>query len=213
MMKRFSRRDVTRFALMAPALALAAKTGLANAQEDNPDLVALFGTPGTPIFGPEDANLTMVAFLDYNCPFCKKSAPHLKTLMETDDKLRVIFKDWPILTKASVYGAQAALAAHKHGQYLAAHEALMSIPGVRIPEEQMRKALEASEVDMKKVDATIAEEGDQILNQLRVNVALADQIGLTGTPSYLVGPYFAGSALDIDGFRDIVSQARKKLGV
>lgn len=213
MQKRLSRRSVTKLAMMAPLALWLGKPSVASAQDGPLDLEAIFATPGTPVFGPADANLTMVGFLDYNCPFCKQSAPYLKELMETDDKLRVVFKDWPILTEASVYGGQAALAAHENGQYLAAHDALMAIPGRGITEQGMREALEASDVDMAKVDATIAAKGPALLDQLRANTAIADEIGLTGTPSYLVGPFFVGSALDLAGFQEVVAAARQELGV
>ena len=213
MQKQLSRRAVTKLAMMAPLALWLGKPSVASAQDGPLDLEAIFATPGTPVFGPADANLTMVGFLDYNCPFCKQSAPYLKELMETDDKLRVVFKDWPILTEASVYGGQAALAAHENGQYLAAHDALMAIPGRGITEQGMREALEASDVDMVKVDATIAAKGPALLDQLRANTKIADEIGLTGTPSYLVGPFFVGSALDLAGFREVVAAARQELGV
>lgn len=213
MQKQISRRAVTKLAMMVPLALWLGKPSVASAQDGPLDLEAIFATPGTPVFGPADANLTMVGFLDYNCPFCKQSAPYLKELMETDDKLRVVFKDWPILTEASVYGGQAALAAHENGQYLAAHDALMAIPGRGITEQGMREALEASDVDMVKVDATIAAKGPALLDQLRANTKIADEIGLTGTPSYLVGPFFVGSALDLAGFREVVAAARQELGV
>lgn len=213
MQKQLSRRAVTKLAIMAPLALWLGKPSVASAQDGPLDLEAIFATPGTPVFGPADSNLTMVGFLDYNCPFCKQSAPYLKELMATDDKLRVVFKDWPILTEASVYGGQAALAAHENGQYLAAHDALMAIPGRGITEQGMREALEASDVDMAKVDATIAAKGPALLDQLRANTKIADEIGLTGTPSYLVGPFFVGSALDLAGFREVVAAARQELGV
>lgn len=213
MQKQLSRRAVTKLAMMAPLALWLGKPSVASAQDGPLDLEAIFATPGTPVFGPADANLTMVGFLDYNCPFCKQSAPYLKELMATDDKLRVVFKDWPILTEASVYGGQAALAAHENGQYLAAHDALMASPGRGITEQGMREALEASDVDMVKVDATIAAKGPALLDQLRANTKIADEIGLTGTPSYLVGPFFVGSALDLAGFREVVAAARQELGV
>ncbi|WMT86203.1 DsbA family protein [Pelagibacterium sp. 26DY04] len=215
MPKQMTRRDIYRLALLAPAAALAAYAipGFAQETQLPPNLDVLFGTPDTPTFGGPDTNVTMVAFLDYNCPFCKRSAPHLKALRESDPKLKVMYKDWPILTAASVYGGQAALAAHRNGQYLDAHDALMGIEGMRIPEEQMREALLASPVDMDAVDATIESDGEALLDQLRRNLAEAEQVGITGTPAYFIGPYFINGALDLDQFREAVAAARTELGV
>ena len=215
MPKPMTRRDAAKLALLAPFVAVTAYATPATSQEQDlpPDLEAMFGSPDTPTFGATDANLTIVAFLDYNCPFCKQSAPHLKALRESDSNLTVMYKDWPILSAASVYGGQAALAAHRNGQYLEAHEALMSIPGGRITEAEMREALEGSPVDMRKVDTIIENEGDALLDQLRRNLAEADQVGITGTPAYFIGPYFVGGALDLGQFREIVASARFELGM
>ena len=209
MFKTFNRRDAARLALFAPLAALAAGTSLrAFGQQMPPDLDTLFGSPETPTFGPEDADVTIAAFLDYNCPFCKLSAPHFKALRESDPKIKVIFKDWPILTPASVTGAQQALAAHRQGEYLAAHDALMAIPGTGASPEDMRAALEASPVDMAAGDATLASEGAALLDQLRTTLDQADEAGITGTPAWFIGPYFVGGALDLAQFEDAVAQAR-----
>ncbi|SDG82521.1 DsbA family protein [Pelagibacterium luteolum] len=66
---------------------------------------------------------------------------------------------------------------------------------------------------MDAVDATIESDGDALLDQLRRNLAEADQVGITGTPAYFIGPYFINGALDIDQFREAVAAARTELGV
>jgi protein-disulfide isomerase len=64
---------------------------------------------------------TIVAFLDYNCPFCEKSEPDLERIVKEDGRVRLVYKDWPALTEASIYGAQLALAAKYQGEYDLAH--------------------------------------------------------------------------------------------
>ena len=70
--------------------------------------------------------MTIVPFLDYSCPFCKKSAHDFAKLIRDDRKFRIAFKDWPILGEASVIGAKMALAARYQGRYEAAPAALMA---------------------------------------------------------------------------------------
>jgi len=64
-------------------------------------------------------------------PFCKKSSPDLERFVDDDGKVRLVYKDWPILTDASVIGAHLALAAKYQGKYREAHVAMMSIRGRR----------------------------------------------------------------------------------
>lgn len=77
--------------------------------------------------GNPKGNITIVTFFDYNCPYCKKAEPDLERVVKEDGQIRLVYKDWPILTKASVYGAQMALAAKYQGKYDAVHAALMAI--------------------------------------------------------------------------------------
>ena len=169
---------------------------------------AIQNDPVTPTAGNPKGDLTIVTFFDYNCPFCKKAEPALEQVVEEDGHIRLVYKDWPILTKASVYGAQLALAAKYQGKYAAVHAALMSIPGPKIPEDQMLAAIRKSGVDMDKLDADLKAHGDEITALLRRNLAQADSLGLQGTPAYLVGHYRVTSALTYDGFKRAVADAR-----
>lgn len=169
---------------------------------------AILNDPATPVAGNPKGDLTIVAFFDYNCPFCKKSEPDLERLVKTDGKIRLVYKDWPILTEASTTGAQLALAAKYQGKYDVAHRALMSIPGPGIPADQMRKAVSASGVDMDRLDADLKDHGDEIAALLRRNMAQAESLGLQGTPAYLVGQYRVTSALSYDDFKKVAADAR-----
>ena len=163
--------------------------------------------PEAPIGGNPKGDVTIVAFLDYNCPFCKKSAPDLEKIVTTDGHIRLIYKDWPILTKASVYGAQLALGAKYQGKYETVHKALMGIPGIHIPEEQMLAAVKSTDIDLKRLQADLDAHGAEIMALLKRNLAEADKLGLQGTPTYIIGP-FVLSTLDYAGFKQAVSDVR-----
>ena len=98
------------------------------------DVEAILNDPATPVAGDPAGDVTIVAFMDYNCPFCKKSSPDLERFVNDDGKIRLVYKDWPILTDASVVGARLALAAKYQGKYRQAHVAMMSIRGQKIDE-------------------------------------------------------------------------------
>ncbi|MFN3362377.1 MAG: DsbA family protein [Allorhizobium sp.] len=174
------------------------------------DTKAILNDPEAPTAGNRKGDVTIVAFLDYNCPFCKKSAPDLERIVKTDGKIRLVYKDWPVLTEASVYGAQLALAAKYQDRYEVAHKALMGIPGMRIGKEAMLAAVKASGVDMPRLQADLDKHGAAITALLKRNLAQADSIGIDGTPAYLIGP-FRTSTQNYDGFKQVVADARAKL--
>lgn len=170
---------------------------------------AVLNDPEAPNAGNPKGDVTIAAFLDYNCPFCKKAAPDLARIVKTDGKIRLVYKDWPILGDASVYGAQLALAAHYQGKYEAVHHALMALPSMRIPKDKILGAIQAAGVDMARLQADLKTKSDAITALLRRNLAQADAIGLEGTPAYLVGP-FRTATLDYAGFKQVVADARAR---
>ncbi|MBA8878994.1 DsbA family protein [Phyllobacterium myrsinacearum] len=173
------------------------------------DVNAVLSDPEAPTGGNPKGDVTIVAFLDYNCPFCKKSAPDLDKIVKTDGKIRLVYKDWPILTEASVYGAQLALAANYQGKYETAHAALMAIPGRKIGQDKMLAAVKASGVDMARLQSDLKKNGPNIMALLKRNLAQADSLGMNGTPTYLIGP-FRTSTLDYPGFKEAVAEARRR---
>lgn len=202
------RRDFIRLAALAlvpPAFAAGAGRALAQGV----DVEAILRDPDAPTAGNPNGDVTIVAFFDYNCPYCKKSAPDLDRVVKEDGRIRVVYKDWPILTEASVYGAQLALAARYQDKYFAAHDALMGISGRKIPKEQMLEAVKASGVDMERLNLDLALHGPQISALLKRNNAQAESIGLQGTPTYLVGPLLA-STLDYASFKRAIAEARRR---
>ncbi|MDR3375758.1 MAG: DsbA family protein [Ancalomicrobiaceae bacterium] len=171
------------------------------------DANTLFNDAEAPVGGNAQGDVTIIAFLDYNCPFCKKSAPDLDRIVATDGRVRLVYKDWPILTDASIYGAQMALGAKYQGQYETAHRALMAIPGRNIDKAAMLAAVKTAGIDMTRLQADIDAHADAITGLLQRNLALAEALKLEGTPIYLIGP-FRFSTLDYDGFAQAVSDAR-----
>ena len=168
------------------------------------------GDPAAPVAGDPKGDVTIVAYLDYNCGFCKKSAPALEKLVKTDGKIRLVYKDWPILTETSVVGAKLALAAKYQGKYDAAHKALMGLTGSKIPTEKMTAALTSAGIDMVRLQADAATHNGDITALIKRNDAQARGMLFQGTPVYLIGPLLVAAPLDYDGFRDAVAQARKR---
>lgn len=197
-----------RFLALLAATAVLAPIG-APAFAQQVDVEAILRDPAAPTAGNPKGDVTIVAYLDYNCPFCKQSAPDLKRAVEEDGGVRLVFKDWPILTEASFYGAQLALAAKHQGKYEVVHDALMAIPGRGISKPRMLEAVTASGVDMARLQADLDAHADDISALLRRNLAQAEALGLQGTPTYLIGP-FRTSTLDYEGFKAALAEARRR---
>ncbi|NBJ10705.1 DsbA family protein [Microvirga arsenatis] len=196
------------FAAVLAALSVAVIMPAAPALAQDISVDAILNDPQAPVGGNLKGDVTIVAFLDYNCPFCKKSAPDLEKLVKADGRIRLVYKDWPILTPASIHGAQLALAAKRQGKYEQVHHALMAIPGMRISKEKMTEAVQRSGVDMERLNADLKQHGAEIQELIQRNLDQADALGLTGTPVYLIGPFKASGALTYEQFRKAVADAR-----
>jgi len=202
----FLTRSLLAAVLAALSVAVVMPAAPARAQDISVD--AILNDPQAPVAGNPKGDVTIVAFLDYNCPFCKKSAPDLEKFVKADGRIRLVYKDWPILTPASIHGAQLALAAKHQGKYEQVHHALMGIPGKRVSKEAMTEAVQKSGIDLERLNADLKQHGTEIQALIQRNIDQADALGLTGTPAYLIGPFKASGALDYEQFRQAVSQAR-----
>lgn len=169
----------------------------------------ILNDPAAPVGGNPKGDLTIVAYVDYNCPYCKETAVTLDRVAREDGKIRIVYKDWPILRPSSIDGAMMALAAQYQGKYERAHHALMGIKGRDTTKDQMRQALKAAGIDMKRLDADLKKNRSAINTLIKRNMAQGDALGFPGTPSFLVGPYRA-STLDYKNFKLIIADARAK---
>lgn len=183
--------------------------GSGSAVADSVDVGSILRDPDVPVSGNPDGDVVVAAFTDYNCPFCKAAVPNLDRLLAEDKGVRLVHKDWPILTNASLFGARLALGARYKGGYDRAHHALMEIPGSRIPQKLMLDSVRASGIDMEALEADLRQHADDINALLARNAAQADSLGLAGTPSYLIGNLLYNT-LDYAGLRRAVADARRQ---
>ena len=173
------------------------------------DVEQILNDPAAPVAGDVQGDVTVVAFLDYNCPFCKTSAPGLARLMQTDPHVRLVYKDWPVIAPTSVDGAKFALAAKYQDKYETAHAAMMALKG-RSTVEEFREALKTAGLDMARLDADLAAHGPDIAALLRSNDTQAKALGLEGTPVFLIGPYKFAAAVDYEEFKRVVANTRAR---
>jgi protein-disulfide isomerase len=154
----------------------------------------LLNAPGDYSIGPADAKVTVVEFFDYRCGFCKRSASWAVGLPEKyDNQVRVIFKELPILSAESEKAALAAVAAGKQDKYIEMHMALMELDnGTGFGPDVIDAA--AAEIGIDVVMMRADMKSVEVQKTVADSKSLARTLGLTGTPNFVIGSEFVGSA-------------------
>jgi protein-disulfide isomerase len=161
-----------------------------------------------PTIAPRGYDVTLVVFSDYQCGYCRRFNPTLDALMAADPKVRVVYRDWPILGGGSGPAARAAIAASFQKKHLAFHRALIAQSG-RIDAAKIRAAADASGVDWKRL------ERDQVKRKAEIDALLARtndyarMMGLSGTPGMLVGQQIVPGMIDLPTLKRAVARARE----
>ena len=166
----------------------------------------LIEDPSAPAGGNPKGDITLVEFFDYRCPYCKQMEPTVEALLKQDPNLRIVYKEWPILGPPSVFAAHVAFAALKQGKYRLFHSAMMAVKG-EITEEVILKIAAGASLDIAriKIDMT-APEIDQAIKR---NYDLADALGISGTPAFVIGDSLIPGAIDLESLKQKVGVARK----
>ena len=199
-------------ALLGAAILAVAVTAFAQ----TPSLISLdaqkriIDSPGVPIFGATSPEVVVVEYFDFNCPFCRKLAPSFRSLLTSDPKVAVVYKDWPIFGGVSVYAARCALAAQWQGKYGKAHEALISAPRLS-QNEQVDEALRRAGIDVSRIHRDLNQHRGEIESLLTRNSNEARALGIRGTPGILVGRQTVSNVADLTDLQAAVSNARASL--
>jgi protein-disulfide isomerase len=185
---------------LAPAFASDSDEVLAEAQ--------VLRDPEIPPAGNAHGDITIVEFFDYNCPYCRRLAPELAQVVYDDGKVRMIFKDWPILGPFSVYASRLALASKYQGKFVAAHEALMSTSS-RLTEPRIRELLSGAKIDVDRALKDMAATAGTIDTILKRNNDQAAAFGFNGTPAFIIGKFRVPGPLTMAQFDQAIADARK----
>jgi protein-disulfide isomerase len=177
---------------------------LASAEQD------ILRHPGTPSAGSADPDIVVVEYFDYNCSYCKQLNPVLTALLESDKKVELVYKEWPILSDTSKYAAQLALASVWQRKYAAAHDALMRAPHLS-SHLQIESLLQNAGIDMQALERDRAMHGGEIRAILQRNDAEAAGVGIRGTPGLLIGRHVVNlsGVYQLAGLRQAVADARR----
>jgi len=161
----------------------------------------------TPFLGNEKAQSVIVEFSDYNCPYCKRTFPGIKELLATDADIKIMMMEFPVLGPMSEYAAKAALAAHIQGKYAAFHEGMMDT-GTRLDENGVLGVAQKAGLDLVKLKQDM--NAPDVLKQLESNALMAQMLGISGTPAFVIGDQLVPGAMSKDKIKALVDESRAK---
>ncbi len=168
---------------------------------------AFFNNPGSPVVGNPDGDATLVEFFDYNCHYCRGAAPDVAKLIADDPKLRVVHKNLPILGPTSIEAAKVALAAHMQSQaiYEAINKAFWQHEGI-LTNADIEKIARGAGAKWDQI--LVDKESDAVMNEIKQNYDLAQKMGLSGTPGFVIGTQVYPGAQNYDQLKAAVAGAR-----
>lgn len=166
---------------------------------------ALTENPADPATGPADADVTVVEFYDTRCPYCRRLPPTLAALLKADPKLRIVYKDLPILGPVSLLEARALLAAKRQGGYARLQDALLADP---VPSTLQTLRATAQRLGMDGARLTQDMGDPSIQAQLEANLQLARTLHVDGTPAFVIGHQLIPGAVSLAELQTAVAAAR-----
>jgi protein-disulfide isomerase len=169
----------------------------------------IFNSPRGVTIGNKDGDVTFVEFFDYNCGYCKRAMADMMEIMKADPKLKVVLKEFPVLSQGSVEAAQVAVAVRMQDptgkKYLDFHQKLLGGRGAADKARALAAAKEAG-LDMAKLEKDLA--SAEVKATLEENLKLAESLGMNGTPSYVIGKQVVIGAVGVDSLKEKISTAR-----
>lgn len=154
--------------------------------------------------GAEKGDVVLVEFFDYACGYCRASLPDITKLLSGDSKLKVVYRELPILSDESGAAAKVSLLAAEKGQYMAYHRALYGAG--RVTRDTILAAAAGIGIDRKSAEAAIA--STKYDGEIAKNLRLAKTLQASGTPTFVVGDKVLNGAVGYDVLKEAVAAAR-----
>jgi protein-disulfide isomerase len=168
---------------------------------------ALQNDRDSPVLGDPHGDVTIVEFFDYACGYCKAIEPRLESALRSDPHVKLILKEFPILTPESLIAARAALASRRQHKYQQFHEALMAYRGPW-NEEAIFSTAKSVGLNVDRLRHDMAAPG--ITNEIIANFNLARGLRIFQTPAFVVGDHIlTGPSAQID-FPAVIGEARRQ---
>ena len=161
----------------------------------------------SPFIGNPNADIVLVEFFDYNCGYCKKALTTITELTDKNPDVKVVFKDFPILGPESLLLAQASLAAYEinPNKYFEAHKVLMSL-GRSAKRNNIVSALSA--IGYNDVELSKVMNSKKVNERLAANRRLAKELGIGGTPAFILNDRFIEGFVDYSRLNQMISEVQ-----
>ena len=136
--------------------------------------------------GDPDAKYKVVEFFDYNCPYCQRAMLDMEKILKTNPDVKFIIKEWPVLGQQSFEAHNVSIAFSKMmpEKYAEFHQQLLAMKGRKGEKNAIDVALSFG-VDEQLLRAEMKK--PYVLKALQENNSIANDLGITGTPSYVIG--------------------------
>lgn len=169
---------------------------------------ALFRDAADPSKGNARGDITIVEFFDARCGYCKQMQPAMDALLRRDPNVRVVLKDLPILGPNSVLASRALLASQRQGRYVPLYDALLSLR-TEPTEAVLRQQAERAGLDWSRLRRDM--DDPAIGARIERNLALAQRLGIEGTPALVIGDTLVPGAIELPALERLVAEARAAL--
>lgn len=165
----------------------------------------IYNDPDTPVGGNPKGDVSVVEFFDFQCGYCKMAEEGVEKLIKDDKGVKFIYKDYPILGPVSTIASKAALASVRQNKYIVFHDALMS-KKEHLTEDTIYQTAKSVGIDVDKLKKDMADE--VISKQVEAALKLGNDIGVRGTPMFIIGDQVFPGAIQYDQMKKAVEDAR-----
>jgi protein-disulfide isomerase len=162
--------------------------------------------PADYVKGDPAAETAVIEFFDYRCPYCKAVTPAIDGVVAEDPGVRVVLIEFPILGEESLFASRAAIASRAQGKYLEFHDAMMTHKG-KLDQDTILELADDAGIDVEKLKSDM--KGPEIDALIGRHHQLADKLGVTGTPAFIIGQELVPGAIDAETMKAKIKQARQ----
>jgi len=167
---------------------------------------AIFEAEGQIVLGNPNGDVTLVEMFDYNCGYCRQALPDLAALLDTDKNLKVILKEFPILSQGSVEAARIAVqVAETDVDYWSFHQALFTSRG-QVDKAAALKA--AADLGLNPVTLEMGMNTPKVGSVIEQSYRIADRLKITGTPTFIIGEEVIPGAIGLDALKTRIANMR-----
>jgi len=167
---------------------------------------AIFESENGIVLGNPNGDVTLVEMFDYNCGYCRQALPDLASLLDSDKNLKVILKEFPILSQGSVDAARiAAQVADADVDYWTFHQALFTSRG-QVDKAVALKA--ASDLGLNPITLEMGMKSPRVDQAIEESYRIADRLKITGTPTFIIGDEIIPGAIGLDALKQRIANMR-----